>query len=258
MIYEAEDFVFVPPRELAFARRILLKPDAGVPLPYPHTTSSELLAHIIEAISQVSSAEIIILEGSRSGESMKKIFKALKYDFPRVTLLDVRESTPVEIENPLPRPYAISTFWIPNIILSCDFLISISTFKITGGNANFTIWNLLGLLPPAKYHGEMMGPEELGQRFGIHCVVADLYFTLPFDLGIIEARKKLTSPENSRRKKKKEENFGKIFMGSPLEVDKEAAHHAGIEVDYVRLIEAARVRMEGQKANRSSKSSPSK
>ena len=257
MIYEAEEFVFVPPRELAFARRILLKPDAGVPLPYPYTTSPELLAHIIEAISQVSPAEIIILEGSRSGKSMKKIFKALKYDFPRVTLLDVRESTPVEIENPLPRPYAISTFWIPNIVLSCDFLISISTFKIIGGNANFTIWNLLGLLPPAKYHGEVMGPEELGQRFGVHCVVADLHFTLPFDLGIIEARKKLISPENSRRKRK-EENLGKIFMGSPLEVDKEAAHYAGIEVDYLRLIEAAEARMEGQKANRSSESSSSK
>ncbi len=64
MIFEAANFVFEPPLELAFARRILIKPSAGSSQPHPVTTSRETLAAVIAGIRKVSSADILILEGS--------------------------------------------------------------------------------------------------------------------------------------------------------------------------------------------------
>jgi hypothetical protein len=57
-------------------------------MPYPVSTSREILATIIRGIRQVSDADILILEGTPSGEPVYPIYQALGYDFPRVLLLD--------------------------------------------------------------------------------------------------------------------------------------------------------------------------
>ncbi len=238
MILEAANFVFKPSPQISFARRILIKPSAGFPLPHPVTTSRETLAAVIAGIQRVSDADIILLEGNFKGEPSQKIFQSIGYDFPRILPMDVHDSTLVEVENPLPKPYALPTFWLPNIILSCDYLITIAPLKVIGGSGSFTIKNLLGLLPGSKYRGASMSLHALGQRFGLDSVIADLYFTIPFDLGIIDARKKLTSAESPSEGKI--ENFGKIFMGDPFEVDKEASESLGLSMGYLKLIEAAR------------------
>jgi hypothetical protein len=80
----------------------------------------------------------------------------------------------------------------------------------------------------------MTDVQKLGKRFGIHNVIADLYFTLPFDLGIIDARKKFISAGDPVHGES--EDYGKIFVGSPYEVDLEASQATGVEVKYLRLI----------------------
>ena len=120
MIFEAADFVFEPPLEVAFARRVLIKPSASCSRPHPVTTSRETLDAVIAGIRRVSAADILLLEGSVGAESVHSIYRALGYDFPRTMLLDVGEFVPVEVENPLPKPFALSTIWVPNVILSCD------------------------------------------------------------------------------------------------------------------------------------------
>ena len=78
---------------------------------------------------------------------------------------------------------------------------------------------------------------------GIEKVVADLYFTLPFDLGIIEARQKFIANDDPMRGKIEE--YGKVFIGEPYEVDCEASAILGLRTEHLNLIKEARVEFEG-------------
>ncbi len=238
MIFDAADFVFEPPKEVVFARRVLIKPAAGYPLEHPVTTSRWTLGKVVEGIRRVSSADILILERSLSGEPVHSIYKKLGYDFPRVILLDVNQCVPVAVENPLAKPLALSTFWMPNVILSCDFMITVAPCRIVGGKGEFSIKNLLGLLPSDKYMQDHRGFTEVPEHLDIDSVVADLYFTLPFDLGIIDARKKLVAEEVETEGVV--HDYDRVFVGTPYEVDLEAAQATGADTPYLRLIEEAR------------------
>lgn len=219
----------------------MIKPAAPSDLPYPVSTSRQILEKVIAGIRQASDADILLLEGNEQGKPMHPIYKALGYDFPRVLTLDVKDCLWVEVENPLTVPYVLPTFWVPNVVLLCDYLISLCPFKIAGDNALFSIKNLISLLPVSKYKE---GSAGWGQLFnlGIDKVTADLYFTLPFDLGIIEADYKYTFGKNLAQGLK--ENFGRIFVGEPYEVDREAAKAAGLRPEYLSLIAAGRAQLE--------------
>ncbi|MBM3149368.1 MAG: DUF362 domain-containing protein [Chloroflexi bacterium] len=242
MICEASNFIFKPPPLVSRARRVLIKPNAGYPLPYPASASRETMNLIIESIKQVSDADIIILEGTATGESIYPIYQALGYDFPRVLMLDVRDCIWVEVENPLPHPFAVATFWVPNVVLSSDYLVSVSPFKVIGGTGNFSIRNLLSLLPASKYKSNTSVGWGALYELDIDKVIADLYFTLPFDLGLIDARRVFIGVDETVEGKT--EQYGKIFVGEPYEVDREAAEAAGIEVGYLSLIEAGKAELE--------------
>lgn len=236
MIFESSDFVFKPPTVVSVARRILIKPSASSHLPYPVTTSPELLAKVIQGIRKVSDADIIVLEGTPGGDPIGPIYKTLGYNFPRVLMLDVKDCIWVEVDNPLSKPLAVPTFWIPNVILSSDYLISIAPLKVVNGQGRLSIMNLLSLLPSKKY-AEVEGGMENFIELGIDKVIADLYFTLPFDMGIIEAHQKLIC--NGDPTTGKTEQVGKIFIGDPFQVDKEASEKLGIKTDYLNLIKFA-------------------
>lgn len=242
MIFEASEFVFTPPPLVSRARRVLIKPNAAYPLPYPISTSRETMNQIIESIKQVGDADIIILEGTPNGESIYPIYQALGYDFPRVLMLDVRDCIWVEVENPLPHPFAVTTFWVPNVVLSSDYLISVAPFKVTGRSGNFSVKSLLSLLPMSKYKREASSGWGTLYELGIDKVIADLYFTLPFDSGIIDARQKFISVDGPLQGRTEE--YGKIFAGEPYEVDREASQVAGLETGYLELIEAGKAELE--------------
>ncbi|MFC2034116.1 DUF362 domain-containing protein, partial [Chloroflexota bacterium] len=188
MIFEASDFIFKPPPVVSRARRVLIKPSASYPVPYPVSTSRDILATVIRGVRQVSDADILILEGNMEGEAIHPVYRSLGYDFPRVLMLDVKDCVWVEVDNPLPKQLAVPTFWLPNVILSSDYLISIAPLKIINRVPNLSIMNMFTLLPSEKYSSELTGGWEALYDFGIDKVVTDLYFTLPFDLGIIDAR----------------------------------------------------------------------
>jgi len=242
MIFDASEFLFSPPPLVSRARRILIKPSAGYPLPYPVSTSRETLNLVIESIKQVSDADIIILEGTPSGESVYPIYKELGYDFPRVLMLDVRDCIWVEVENPLPHPFVVPTFWVPNVVLSSDYLISVSPFKVIEKSAYFSVANLLSLLPVSKYRNDAAGGWGTLYELGIDVVLADLYFTLPFDSAIIDARQKYITSGDQREGVS--QPCGKIFAGEPYTVDSEATREAGIEAGYLRLIETGKAELE--------------
>jgi len=242
LIFEASEFSFKAPPVISRARRVLIKPNAGYPVLYPVTTSREMLSLIIEGIRQVSDADILLLDGIPGGGPIYPIFQALGYDFPRVLALDVKDCIWVEVENPLPKPLAVPTFWVPNVILSSDYLITVAPLKVVSGMGNLSIMNLLSLLPVSKYGDDLRGGREDLYGLGIDKVVADLHFTLPFDLGIIEGRQKFITGEDPTRGKVEE--YGKVFLGKPYQVDLEASQALGIKTRYLRLIEEARLNLE--------------
>ncbi|MDP2719849.1 MAG: DUF362 domain-containing protein [Dehalococcoidia bacterium] len=241
MIIDASNFSFQCPPQIARAKRVLIKPDAAYSRPHPVTTRREVLGKIISGIRKVSDTDIILLEGSSEEKPMSEIYRSLSYDFPRVLMLDVDNCSYLEVENPLLHPFAIPTFWIPNIILSCDYLITVSCFKLVGGNGHFSIMNLLGLLPQAKYSTPFTKDKSVLHSYEIQRLVADLYFTLPFDLGIIDAQKTLISEGDAGQGTEGE--AGKIIIGDPYEVDSEASEMAGADTEYLRLIKTGQAEL---------------
>lgn len=242
MIYEALNFTFQCGQEIARARRVLIKPAASHALPYPITVSRETLGSIIRGIRRVSEADILLLEQPEEGEHARAVYRTLGYDFPRVLGLDVRDCTLVEVENPLPKPFALPSYSIPNVLLSCDYLITIAPFRTYQGQGWMTIPNLLGLLPQSKY-GDVLGKQRgIFARTNLNAVIADLYFTLPFDLGVVDARAKITCDD--KLTSGTVEEFGKIFVGDPFSIDCEASLRADTQSPYLSLISTAKTEFE--------------
>lgn len=247
MIYDVEDFVFEPPPEVSRARRVLVKPFARYPLPYPVSTSREVLAAVVAGIRRVSDADILFLESAATGSSARQVYQALGYDFPRVMRWDVEEAFTVEVENPLAKPFITATFRVPNIILYCDYLISVAPFRVLPSGGSLSVANLLGLIPRSKRVQEPLGTEDLFCHPEVDKIMADLYFTLPFDLGIIDARTKFIvggDPTQGRV-----EECGLIFVGEPYEVDAEVSELMGVETKYLHFIESARGQLMSKGAN---------
>jgi hypothetical protein len=242
LIFDASEFVFKAPPIISRARRVLIKPSACYPVSYPVTTSREMLSMIIKGIRRISDADILLLDGTPGGGPIYPMYQALGYDFPRVLTLDVKDCIWVEVDNPLPKPLVVPTFWVPNVILSSDYLITVAPLKVVGGMGNLSIMNLLTLLPSSKYGDSSRGGWEDLFSLGIEKVVADLYFTLPFDLGIIEANQKFISKGEPTQGEVEE--CGKIFVGEPYQVDLEASKELGIKTDYLELIKEAKVAFE--------------
>jgi len=197
---------------------------------------------IIEGIRQVTDADILLLEGTPGGSPVYPIYQALGYNFPRVLTLDVKDCIWVEVDNPLPKPLVVPTFWVPNVILSSDYLITVAPLKVFNGMGSLSLMNLLTVLPSSKYGGE--APRGWGDLYslGIGKVIADLYFTLPFDLGIIEARQKFISWVDPVQGEVEE--CGKVFIGEPYQVDCEASEALGLKTEYLDLIKVAKVGFE--------------
>lgn len=242
MIFEASEFVFKAPPVLSMVRRVLVKPSACYPVSYPVTTSRDILSVIIEGIRQVTDADILLLEGTPGGGPIYPIYRALGYDFPRVLTLDVKDCIWVEVDNPLPKPLAVPTFWVPNVILSSDYLITVAPLKVFNGIGSLSLMNLLTVLPSSKYDGGALGGWGALYSLGIDKVIADLYFTLSFDLGIIEARQKFISRGDPIQGEIEE--YGKVFIGEPYEVDCEASEALGLKTGYLDLIKVAKVGFE--------------
>jgi hypothetical protein len=227
VIIQASEFTFKAPPEISRARRVLIKPSAAYPWTYPVTTSRDILSVIIGGIREVSDADILILDGTPNGDSIRPIYQSLGYDFPRVLMLDVKDCVCVEVDNPLTKPLAVPTFWIPNVILSSDYLISVAPLKVINGRGSLSIMNLLSLLPFNKYGGDVPGGWK------------ELYFTLPFDLGIVEARQKFIVSDDPTRGEAEE--CGRVFIGEPYAVDCEASETSGLKTRYLDLIRTAKI-----------------
>ncbi|MCL2475354.1 MAG: hypothetical protein FWF37_04490 [Chloroflexi bacterium] len=231
---DSAKFEFVAPVSLARARRVVICPTVVEGGKYPLSTSRELLRNIISGIRKVSKTDIVLLASSRSNKSVQEIFASLKYDFDRVLVMDVADSLCVEVENPLPKPFAISTFWVPSVILSSDYLITTTPLKSRRKKAMMATASLLSVLPPTKYVDKKTGDWKNFNELGIDKVLADMYFTLPFDVAIIEATRHYICRNDGGLGRS--EDLGKIYYGESAEVDAEISADMGFKTTYLDLV----------------------
>jgi hypothetical protein len=75
-------------------------------------------------------------------------------------------------------------------------------------------------------------------------VIADLYFTLPFDLAIIDATVKYWSEGDLPAGRSEE--YGKIFMGEPWAADSEACEATGVKADYLHYIAGGQLELDAR------------
>jgi uncharacterized protein (DUF362 family) len=239
LIFNSDEFVFNAPRPIARARRVLIKPDISSNKGYPYTTSPKLLSTIIDGIRRVSDANILILGGTADGSPVGDAYKALSYEFPRVIMVDVNDCVWVEVDNPLEKPLAIPTFLIPNIVLSSDYLITTCPLKVENGHGKLSIANLLSLLSVDRYGKNWENLKE----FDMQRVLADLYFTMPFDMGIIEASDRLDIYNGSKDVVSK---YGKVYQGEPYFIDREISTALNIDTTYLDLVDEAEAELDGE------------
>ncbi len=237
MIFDSEEFTFKAPRPITRARRVLIVPDISIDKPYPYSTSPRLLSAIIDGIRRVSDADVLVIGGTGDGSPVRPVYKSLGYDFPRVIMLDVKDSVWVEVDNPLEKPLAIPTFLIPNVVLSSDYLITTSPLKVDDGKGRLSIANLLSLLSVERYGKNWKNLHE----FGIENVFADLYFTMPFDMGIVDATQMLDFKSGGDDKIS---SHGKIYQGEPYYIDGEVSGILGFDTPYLDLIDEAEAELD--------------
>ncbi len=238
MIFNSDEFVFNAPRPITRARRVLIKPEISLGRPYPYTTSPKLLAAIIDGIRRVSDADILILGGTPDGSPVRPIYRELGYDFPRVIMLDVKDSVWVEVDNPLEKPLAVPTFLIPNVVLSSDYLITTALLRVENGSGCLCIPSLLPLLSIDRYGQNWQALRELD----IQKVMADLYFTMPFDMGILDGSQQLIRSDGTDEIKP----HGKIYQGEPYYIDREVSDTLKINVEYLDFVDEAEAELEGE------------
>ncbi len=111
--------------------------------------------------------------------------------------------------------------------------------KSLNGKGWLSIANLLSLLSTERYGKGWRNLYEMD----IERVLADLYFTMPFDISIIEATKKLEIGSDGK------DTFtpaGKIYLGEPYYIDGEAAELENMPTPYLDLIDDAESELERQ------------
>ena len=77
----------------------------------------------------------------------------------------------VEVDNPLPKPFVMPTFWVPNVILSSDYLITVAPLKVFKGRSSLSIMNMLTVLPSSKYSTNAPGGWESLYSLGIDSTI---------------------------------------------------------------------------------------
>ena len=227
-------FEFKAPDALTRARRVVIIPTVVEGCKYPLSTSSELLSNIISGVRKVSKADIVVLGNSQNGKTVQEVFAGLKYDFGRVLVMDINETLCVEVENPLTKPFAIPTFWIPSVILSSDYLITTIPLRSRRKKANMATASLLSVLPAHKYIDKKTGEWKNFNELGLDKVIADLYFTLPFDMAIVEATRHYICRNDGGIGRSEE--LGQIYYGEPAEIDAEISEDMGFKTTYLDLV----------------------
>lgn len=247
-----DEFIYSPPQSAIAAKRILVKPNLGYPVPPPVTVSMKVLGKVLRGLRQVSpQAEILIVEGVCSPVSLTEIASRNSLSNlldEGMQLLDAERLPLVEYPNLLPQPVRFKSMFAPALLKEVDCRITVGALKRTHLKGepliSASLKNLYGLFPRDRYKAR--SPHSRGQlhRPSVPKILQDVYFCIGhlFDGAVVDGDRKYYSPD-WKPDKRKSITLGKVFWGEDsIAVDRKACL-VGEEPlpDYLDCIEKLRL-----------------
>ncbi|MEB3292229.1 MAG: DUF362 domain-containing protein [Synechococcales bacterium] len=241
---DSATFTYHPPPSAGAAKRILVKPNLGYPVPAPVTISLPVLGQVLQGLRRVNpGAEILIVEGVCSPVSLATIAQKQGVESildAGMRLLDADDLHCVEYPNRSPHPVRFAGLWAPKLLQEVDCRITVGAFKRTilkdQPLISASLKNLYGLLPRAKYKAR--SPHSRGQlhRPSVPQVLQDVYGCIGhlFDGAVVDAHQRLISPD-WKPDRGATIACGKVFYGAdPIAVDRVACQTLGEPIpDYL-------------------------
>ncbi|UCD35266.1 MAG: DUF362 domain-containing protein [Nitrospiraceae bacterium] len=163
---------------------VLIKPNIVEPSPPPVTTDVRVVAGIVSALKDRGISDIIIAEGSGTGDTMDN-FRSLGYASLGVKLVDLdREET---VTLPVKHFRVWQEITVPAILLS-RFIISVPALKehsLCG--VTVSLKNMVGVLPARLYSGYWSYKKSQIHKYDTHGCIADLVSIVPPAMSIVDA-----------------------------------------------------------------------
>jgi hypothetical protein len=219
------DFVYQPPLTAIGAKRILIKPNLGYPVPPPVTVSLPVLSQVLQGIRQVNlTAEIILVEGVCSPVSLAEIIERLQVNSlldRGISILDADSLPLQEYPNLCPFPVRFKSMFAPKILEEVDCRISIGAFKRTHLKdeplISAALKNLYGLFPRSHYKARSANARGQLHRPSVPLILQDVYFSIGhlFDGAVVDANLKYFS-RDWKPDRGKSIPLGQVFWGEDI------------------------------------------
>ncbi len=165
-------------------RPVMIKPNIVEPSSPPTTTDVRVVKGIIRALQNIGIEEILIAEGSGSGDTIDN-FNQLGYAGAGIRLLDLDREKTVTI--PVMKHRVWSEITIPDIVLH-SFIISVPVLKEHSMcGVTISLKNMVGILSAKKYSGYWTYKKSEIHRQNTDGCIADIISAIKPDWAIVDA-----------------------------------------------------------------------
>jgi len=214
---------------------VIIKPNIVNHAPPPVTTDVRVVKGIIKALKESGIKEIVIAEGSGSGDTIENLHK-LGYSRLGIELIDLDKEKTITVA--VSNCHVWKEIIIPRMLLG-KFIISVPVLKehsmcmVTG-----SLKNMVGILPERHYSGYWTYKKSQIHRHNPDGCIADIARVIKPDWAIVDATIGMRGSHISGTPIKPPINL--VYgSASPLEADKYACKLLGKnwrDVPYLRLI----------------------
>jgi uncharacterized protein (DUF362 family) len=175
----AELLEILPPE-----KPVIIKPNIVEPSLPPVTTDVQVVAGIIAALEESGVDNIMVAEGSGTGDTDDN-FRKLGYTDLEIELIDLDKTKTIAL--PVKNYRVWDKIIIPEILLD-KFIISVPVLKehsLCGITASLK--NMIGILPAKYYSGYWTYKKSQVHKYDTHSCIADLTSIIRPDLAIVDA-----------------------------------------------------------------------
>lgn len=163
---------------------VIIKPNIVEPSPPPVTTDVRVVAGIVKALRDAGVKEVIVAEGSGTGDTMDN-FQKLGYGKLKTDLIDLDKEETVELEV---NNYTVwKRITVPEILID-TFIISVPVLKEHSMcGVTISLKNMVGILPARDYSGYWTYKKSQVHRYDTDGCVADINSVIRPSWAVVDA-----------------------------------------------------------------------
>jgi uncharacterized protein (DUF362 family) len=166
------------------SRQVLIKPNIVRPAAPPTTTDVKVVEGIIRALEDAGIKEIIIAEGSGTGDTIEN-FHMLGYAGLGVALVDLDKEKTVTL--PVHNHRVWEHITIPELLID-KFIISVPVLKEHSMcGVTISLKNMVGILPAQYYSGYWSYKKSQIHKYDAHGCIADIHSLISPSWAIVDA-----------------------------------------------------------------------